>query len=308
MFNAFRLFLAAVACAGSASFALAQRGGEPGTVSASGSKLVKEKPTEMRMTIRLAEKASTLKEALGKLKTRTDAAKLQLEQLGTIKGGVEIADPTASSEMTEQERRMRQMMAMRSARGGGGRKPKEPPKSVTVASTVTAKWALGKKSGVELLEFCQDVQDKVAAADLAGLKEKKTLSAEEEELAEEAEQMMGSFDERNNPAEPAFFFAGKISAEARGKAMKEAFEKAKEAAESLAKAAGAKLGKLSSLGDSTSSYGGSDFEPDYSYGSRYDSVRRMMGRNDSENQDEVLSPSPDSVGLHVAVHATFTLE
>jgi hypothetical protein len=260
------------------------------------------------MTIRLSEKAPTLKEALGKLKTRTDAARLQLEQLGVIKDGVEISDPTASSEMTEQERRMRQMAMMRSSRGGGGRKPKEPPKSVTVASTVTAKWALGKKTGVELLEFCHNTQEKVAAADLAGLKDKKT-TAEEEEIAEEAAEMMSFNDGSSNPAEPTFFYVGKISQAARNQAMKEAFAKAKAAAEDLATAAGAKLGKLSSLAESGGgSFSPYDFESEYGYSSRTQALRQMMSRNANEDQDEAISPSPDAVGVHVAVHATFSLE
>ncbi len=290
--------------------AWAQSLGQPGTVSASGIKVVKEKPHEMRMTVRLTEKAPTLKEALAKLEARTEAAKVQLEQAGASKEGLEVTDPVSSTEASPQEQRMRQMMMMR-ARGGGGRKPKQPPKSVTVSSTITARWPLEEKKGIELLEFCHITQEKVNAADLAGLNEKKTLTPEEEELAEEAAEMMGGYDGEANPAEPTFYFVGRISKEARHEATKEAFAKARSAAETLAAAAGAKLGKLSSLGESASpgvrpSYGYSA----YGYNARFQALQQAMLGEDGEEQpsDEAISPSPEAVGVQVMVYATFALE
>ena len=276
----------------------------PGTVSGMGTVTVRQKPTLLRMTVQLSEKAGTLKEALANLKDRREAALLQLEQMGAAEDAVQVTEPMFSSGLTDQQKQMQRRMLMQRARGGRVPRGLKVPPSVTVAVELTAAWPLDTTDHERLLAFCHDLQTKIAAADLAGLNEPKQLSPEEQELAEESQEasMYGSGDE-DKPGEPKFVYVGKISEEERQQAMKQAFAKAKAQAERVATAAGAELGKLSSLSGTTNNTG---VDNDYATMYRFMRQARMVSTADSEN--EAISPTPDAVNFQIVVHATFALK
>ena len=118
-------------------------------------------------------------------------------------------------------------------------------------------------------------------------------------------------DQEERPGEPKFLYVGRISDEAREKALASAFAKAKSQALQLASAADAQLGKLSSLRGSAAqaeldSYG------EFGY-SRSAMMRMMMAQQaglagGDESNNEAIAPRPGMVSLQVMVQATFELK
>jgi uncharacterized protein YggE len=283
-------------------------GSGPATVSSVGNETVKLKPAELRMTIQLSEKGATLKEVLAKLKTRCDAAKLQIAQLAATKESILVTEPEFAGDASNRELQMRQMMAMRNARGGRVPKGLTTPKTVTVTANLAASWPLTGKSAEEVLFLSHELQTKIEAADLAGLNEKKQLTPEEEELAAEAQEFTGfSSNGEPTPGQPQFFFVGRISEERRDQATQAAFAKAKSQAQRLAKAAGSELGKLSSLSShATQSSDGSSYS---NYGMSYALMRQaQLAGAQSDEEQEAISPTAGEVNFQVVVQAAFELK
>jgi uncharacterized protein YggE len=266
---------------------------------------VEQKPTLLRMTIQLQEKAATVKEALAKLTDRRDAAILQLESLGAEKAAVTVSEFSLAAQ-SEQERQMQRMMMQQMRSRGRVPKGLSIPKSVTLVSTLTAEWPLTMASTEELLEFSKSLQDKIRAADLAGVHEPKKLTPEEEEVQEEMREMMSDYGEgQPDPGEPVFLYVAKLSDADREKAMASAFAMAQAEAQRLAQAAGAKLGSLSALSGGTSQLGDartSDYE---AY-----AMRMALGQaaGASMNEHEAVTPEPGMIKFQVMVNASFRLE
>ncbi len=274
------------------------REARPGMVTGVGTVSMRPEPAELRMTVQLTEKAGTLKEALAKLKTRSDAAAAQMVQFGAAKNDVKVADPSIA-ELSRQQQQMARMVRMQRNRGGRPTPPATTPKTVSVTSAMTVSWKLSGNSRSALLQLCDDIKTKVAKADLAGINEAKKLTPEEEELAEE--QSINQFDEGETPGEPRFFFVGHISDEVRQKALKEAFDKAKASAQQLASAAGIALGELSSVSGSATTDNEGQLRQYY----------RMMGEQSgpmSEHDNEVVAPTPDALQSAVHVEALFAIK
>ena len=139
-----------------------------GTVSGIGTVTVQQRPTLLRMTIQISGKAKTIKEALAKLKDRRDAAEILLESLTADKDSVSFSDPSLVSANNNQQRQMEQMLRQRMSRGGRVPKGLQIPKSVSVSCTLTAEWPLQYKDTEGLLLIASDLQERIAAADLAG--------------------------------------------------------------------------------------------------------------------------------------------
>jgi uncharacterized protein YggE len=219
------------------------------SISGQGVVVVKRNPTTMRVTIQLNESGKTLPEALNNLKDRRELAITQLEKLGARREAMLIGEPSIPAD-DPNKARMMAALAMSNARGGL-RKTKGPttPTSVAAQSFIGAEWKLPSGSLEEMLLIVKPLQDKIAAADLAGLNEKKKQTPQEEELSEEMQMMQQAYQNPNEtkPGEPRYFFIAELSAEERQKATAAAFEKARKNAERLATAAGLKLGKLQSI-------------------------------------------------------------
>lgn len=288
-------------------------GAAPGTVSAVGMATVKQRPTTLRMMIQLSEKAESLQDALSQLKDRREAALLQLEALGFPKDKIVIDEPTTEAPNSPQRRQMEQMMRMMRAQGRSVPKALEQPKLTTISCMLTAEQPLETTDQEELLVFVHDLTEKVTAADLAGVKEAKKLSAEAQELAEEMEQMMsdnGYGSEESNPGEPRFFFVARLSDEEQNRATTEAFARAKASAERLAAAAGAQLGDLATLNSSAMS--NRDDMSEYYGGSSYQmrmmmAAQQMQSAEDDAEGTEVVVQRPGNATFRVMVNATFRL-
>lgn len=277
-------------------------------VSGAGVIVVKKQPEVLRLTVQLSEKAKTVKEALAKLKDRRETAILKLETLGAADKSITLAPPTLSTAAATRQQQMMQMV-MRQWRSQGRRIPKalQGNQSVTVVSELKAEWPMKVAAGDELLLASQELIDKVKAADLAGLKEPKKLTPEEEELAEEMQQAMQQFggfgggDGEAQPGEPKFLFVAKITEEERAAAMAEAFAKAKKSATRLANAAGMQIGKLAHLEGSTTN------AEDYSSYAMQMWAAQQQVAADTTDDSEGASPLPGKVTFQIMVQAKFGL-
>jgi len=212
---------------------------------------------------------------------------------------------------------MEMMMAQRMR---GGRRPaakkEEVKPPVSVSTTLSAHWPLKAVSGEQLLIAATALQDKIKAADLAGMKEQSKLSPEEQELADElaAEQTgMYSGDETPKPGEPLFMFVASISADERDKLLAEGFKKAKDHAGRLAKAAGAELGLLRTLGDNELDASDEALMNDPFAGSNSNyrmmqMMRASRGGLSPEELSEAVGSQPGKVIYRVMVTASFDLK
>lgn len=271
---------------------------EPARITAEGVATIKRPPSLLRMTMILTARGKTVDEAMQALKDRRNAATVSLKKLKATPDSIEFGDAALSGDGNERSE-IQRMMRMQSR---GGRLPKglELPKSATVTCTLKAEWPLKYESHDDLLVYMNQLKDQIDAADLAGLKEPKKLTPEEQELEEElanAEQNYSySSNNEQKPGQPGFLFAAAITPQERQAAQVQAFRQAKEKAVALAAAAELKLADLTEL-SAHSGAGASDYE-NY-YGRRY-------YPNAQENENEATSPLAGTLTLQVSVKATFT--
>ena len=253
-------------------------------------------------------KGKTLKEALGKLKDRREAAIVQLEALKADKESIEVGAPSLSKAQEAQKKQFEMMVMQRmSARGKKVPKGLQAPKSVTVSAKLKAQWPLEADSPEEFLLAVESLKKEIKDADITGSKEAEKLSAEEEELAEEMEAMMRNSGEGKVPVgEPAFVYVARISDEEHNAAMAEAFTKAKEQATRLAAAAGIELGPL--VGLSGQGSGSNSFGNGMGY-RRQQYLQQLIGVGGmsemGSNPNEAISTSAGPIKFQFMVNASF---
>ena len=162
-----------------------------------------------------------------------------------------------------------------------------------------------------MLLTTQGIQAKIKAADLAGVKEAQAGSEVQEEMEEEAAQMMNRFgEEAQQPGQPQFVFVATLSHSDREKAMSEAFTKAKAQAAGLAKAAGVPLGPLVGLSGTCrgQSAAGANFGG-YGQSNRFAIIAQMMGQQAGtgfeEKPDEAMSVEPGTLKFTCAATVLF---
>ncbi len=179
---------------------------------------------------------------------------------------------------------------------------------------LTAQWSLEAETPEQMLVLAQSLQEKVKAADLAGIKDAEKLSPEEEELADEASQMMDQSGEQRMPAgQPYFMFIAKLSQADREKLLGEAFAKAKTQAADLAKAADVELGPLTGISGQCGGQRnlGDEEYNEYNPYNNSSSIRRMLARQTVEGADETryeaMSNDPAAVSFYGTVQANFRL-
>ncbi|MFW6124554.1 MAG: SIMPL domain-containing protein [Pirellulales bacterium] len=284
------------------------------TVAGMGVVTLSRPPQLLRMHVELTGKAETLDEALAQLKTRREAALLQLEMLKADMDSVETEAPRIAAGQSQQQRQMEQMirerMRSRSQRMPAGLAGSE---AVAVSMTLRAEWPLEAKTPEQVLRRAEAIRQQIKEADLAGSEDEDELSPEAEELAEEMAGMSDGygFDESAaKEGEPLFLFVARVSDADRETALAEAFAKARKQARSLAHAADADLGPLVSLaGHGT---GQSDMSGDQ-YGYEYQAyMRRLAGQSAmgmafDQNAAEAMGLSPKSLSFKFRVRAYFTL-
>jgi uncharacterized protein YggE len=281
------------------------------SISATGTASVKRKPTVLRMYLELVAKGSNLDEALKKMKDRRTSARAQLETLKADKDAITFGDPSLSSAASPRQRQI-EVMLMARMQSRGKKAAKTPSAApVTVTELLTAQWSLEAETPEQMLVMAQTLQEKVKAADLAGIKDAEKLSPEEEELADEASQMSDQSGEQRMPAgQPYFMFIARLSQADREKLLGEAFAKAKTQAADLAKAADVELGPLTGI---SGQCGGQRNLGDEEYNSynNSSSIRRMLAQQTAEGGDETryeaMSNDPAAVSFYGSVQANFRL-
>ncbi len=305
-----RHLLVTLALVSAAALAPAQAPSE-GAVAGTGTAVLKRPPELLRMHIELTAKGKDLKEALARLKECREAARLQLTTLGAAKDSVEFGELALVNEKTDRQRQM-EMMVRERVRGGGGKKPGKPaPEPVVVSATLRADWPLKAADPEELMLTAHALQEKIKAADLAGLKEAKPLTPQEEELAEEMA-VLGQMrpDMMNEPkrGEPSFLFVARVPEAEYAKLLAEAFQQARTEAGRLAQAAGAALGPLRQLSHAPQAASGPDYSYAYeAYGYGYPS--RMRAAADAETRpNEAVGLQPGKVTLRLTITASFALQ
>jgi uncharacterized protein YggE len=234
-----------------AGFAMSAAGaqaprGPAGNVTGRGVVELKRQPDILRVQVEILAKGKDLTEALARLKERREAARSSLATLGVSKDAFVFGEPSFGAEKTDQQKRIEAMVArqLRATGARTGAKAKQP------APTVLSLWLqfqmpLKASDTEELLLVSHKLQERIRAADLAGLKELEKLAAEDEEAAEEARlaESMG-FETEPKRGEPVFLFVKKVSEEEAARALAEAVQKARQQAGKLARAAGEELGVL----------------------------------------------------------------
>jgi uncharacterized protein YggE len=277
---------------------------------------VPAEPSRVRMVVEVLGTGKSLEEALGNLKDRQEAAKLQLDALKADKASIKIGSPTMSTLPADQ--RMQMMIRQRMMNRGRAAAKKEKPKTYTLTATLTAEWPLTAASPEQLLLSVHQLQEKVKAADLAGAKSLEKATPEEEEEAEEMQEMTASDDnEKVELGVPHFVYVARISDEQRAKAMAEAFQKAKTQAMQSAQAAGIELGELKGVngqGAGESSYdedGGMHFSSQFGY-AQQQYMRQLMQRGMSTlgqpNENETLGSDPAQLKFTFHVTAVFGMK
>ncbi|MEN6451703.1 MAG: SIMPL domain-containing protein [Thermoguttaceae bacterium] len=281
-------------------------------LTASGTATVQQRPTRMRMYVQLFGKGKNLEDALAKLKERREAAVLQLESLKADKKSIIFDGPTKSAAQSAQKRQIEAMVLEQMRSRGQKAKGLKVPQTVTVTASLTAEWPLEVKSQEELLVLSQAIEDKVKKADLSGSQEVEKLSPEEEELAEEAKQAMGRYNEQPQPVgQPTFVFVAVLSKQDRQKATAEAFKNAAAEAAELSKAANVELGRLTGVirhcGGQRSFGGVEEYNP-YYRNSMPAEFRRLAGQTeDADTQTEAFSGTPGPLVFTIKVAATYAV-
>ncbi len=307
---------AAVLCATLAGAQPPAQGPPPpvqtGTVSGSGTVVLKRKPDLLRMKVELIAQGKTMKEALATLKDRRDAAQAQLGTLGAIKTSVVFDDPQINATLLA----ARQQMAMMIQARMGGRTKKAAKKTATpvvISAKLTAEWPLKGKDSESLLLEIDQLQETIKAADLSGKKELDKLGGEDEELTQELEGMnpgYGNDPSQTQPGTPAFTLVSKIAPPERAQALADAFKKAKAQAQEISEAAVAALGPLRQLSSLVQPGGDSD-----NNGNEWQAYYQLMQANrgaapvsDSASESEAQGSQPGEVTYRVTVTAAFALK
>ncbi len=225
-----------------------------GVVAGTGVVKIERPPAVVIMTIQLMGKGENVKEAIDKLKERREDSLLLLDALGADKDSIEFGEPTTSNVMSQRRQQFQKMVRQRlAATGRSVPKGLQLPKSVTVSTSLSARWPLTGQTTEDRLIEVETLVEKIQKADFAAVSGAADLSDEEKELMEEAADMMSSYGEDDGevaPGTPSFAFAASVSPEERRAAMAEAYQKAKVRAANLAAAAGAELGPLAQLAKS----------------------------------------------------------
>jgi uncharacterized protein YggE len=282
-----------------------------GTISASGTAEVALPARALRVQVQLTTSGKDVKEALAKLQERRAAAQALLVSLGAAPEGIVVGEPGVSLEQNARSQQMERMLAqLRSRPGARLTDPKsKAPVPVFVAATLKVDLPLKAATPEELLVAGHDLQQKVRAADLGGLKESEKLSPQERELLEEmgGREPLDSGEPR--PGEPSFLYVTPVSEGERDRALAEAFQRARRDAARLARAAGAELGAVQNLADHSQLSIEADDSPGMMRRYYYEMAmaRRDTARPD-EGKSEAVGLQPGKVVLRVVVSAQFTLK
>ena len=298
--------LACLACLASSPAAFAARPADRGSVSGVGQAAVERVPETLRMQIDLTGKGKTLSDALDALKKRREAATKQLTALGVDKDSIKVGPPQQTADASEQTKQLAKMMAAKFRQAGRDPKSLALPTTYAVSASLTADWRLKGTSPDQQLLDIAEIKGKVDAADLAGLKEAKTLTPEEQELSEEMETRHDNYGrEERTPGTPIFTAVLKLTDAERDKLLAQACAKAKAQAARLAKAAGGEIGNPHIM-EGQIGLGASEQQAYY----RQMQMNYGGYQGDDSNSDdaEIVGPVNGQISVRALVRATFELK
>lgn len=280
------------------------------TITVTGGAEIKRQPDNLRVHLEVLAQGRTLKEALEKLKIRRDEVRTAFEKLGASKDSIQFGDPASVNEMSERQGRVDRYM-MERARALQKAKPGSTAPVVVSTQSSFQIPLPATRTPEELLLAAHDLEEKVKAADLGGLKVAGKISPQEEEAVEEAaggpDGPRGNGEPRRGT--PLFMYVSKISDSDRTKAMSDAFSQAKVEAERLARAAGAEVGEVRHLSSpQTGSF--DDYNP-YAR-DEYMMMRQMRMMNgtgsDPKAEPEAVGMQAGKVSYRIGVAVQFSLK
>ena len=288
---------------------------EKETVVGAGTVSLQRPPKLLRMFLQITGKGKTLDVALAQLRQRREKATATLNTLAADPKSISFTCPTTGGASESQQRRQMEMMIrQRMSPGGRLAKALKLPEVVNVGSLLTAQWTLDSDDAEKAVVRAHELQQSLKAADLAGIKDKSNLTAEEQEMAEEMEgamAQMGSYGSETGLEQgtPMFMYVATISDADANQALADAFGKAKADAARLARAAGARPGRLLSVS------GGLTPSQEYYNMQQYvpmpyrNTLSQQLGnRMRGDSQKEAVSTDPNNTVFQFHLRAAFALD
>jgi len=289
---------------------------ETATVTGHGTVELERPPESLRVQVDVLAKGKDVKEALARLKERRESAQGHLERSGASAASFTVSRAVIGDEKSERQKQLEMMMGgrvMNQPKAPAAKKKQAP--SILVSAILTAEIPLKASSPEELMILSHDLEEKLKAADLGGLKELKQLSPQDEESAEETPQMMAmnvfGMAGESKRGEPSFSYVSKLSEEAQAKATAQAFQSAKQDAARLARAAGSELGSVHRIEDTSPLAGAAeDSSPAGAISSFYRSMLQgeATGAKSTPHAGEAVGSQPGKVIYRVSISATFSLK
>lgn len=278
-------------------------------VNAQGSATLERMPEIVRLKIDIPASAPDIREALVKLKAKQESAVKKLKDMGAAEAAISFEGPRMGVDQAEA---MRKRMSMMHGRSNPMEDEEEKkPANVNVTIELQAEWPVKAEDSETLLVFAHELQEKIKAADLAGLKDEQ-LSEEEEEKLAEARSQFGGYDpsEQAAPGEPLIMYVCTITQQDNDKLLAEAFAKAKAEATRLATVAGAQLDSLSSIGSSFMDRGDHyAMRSMYSNPMMYQIMQRMQTYMTPERMEkEAIGAEPKKIVHRMSVMVTYRLK
>jgi hypothetical protein len=271
----------------------------------------------MRAKLLLTAEGKDVREAVAALAKRRDDVRQKLIAAGATESSVSFSDtaPGNGATSAQQQRMAQYLMAVQRNRGTislSSAAATTQPQSVTVSCLVTAEWPLAEASGDDFLATASDLQAKVKDAAKG---QKKQLTPEEQEVADEAAGMAAASGEDPSqtapkPDEPTFIFVHKVTNAEQAKLAADALARARAEATRLSNAAGAALGAIRTISSTAVSAADQDesSSPYMVYARMINATGAGAATASDDAKPEAVATQPGPVSYGVQVSVTFDLK
>ena len=275
------------------------------TVSAQG-EATSSKPAQIvRVEVELMGRGGTVEEALASLEDRVESAREKLAQLGADDDSVELTEPAVSTEYVMRQRQIQQMLAEQMRGRPGAEDRFSMPEVIAVTRVLRTDWPISGDSTTEVLEFCYGLTSELDDLDLAGSEEESELSAEQQEIMEELEQMGYGRRIQMPKPEPRYSYVRIVSEEERKQTVAEAFEMARDRALVAVSPTGVELGTIEQI---TMAERFADENSGQVYYDEYGrAIRAQPSGLTDPSRHEATSTVPGMVAYEVRVQASFKM-
>ncbi len=307
--------------------------GTDATVSSSGVASLRTAPSRLRVVMALQAVGETPQAALKNLKTKREAAVAKLKALKADEGSLSFDTPRVgnSADANSPVGLLIGRTIVETTPGGirtysaptpalspnwapvmptapgRGTPVKKLPTLYTARVVLRTEWPLLAEGPERLAAAAAEIREKVRAAKLNEEQEPMNLSAEEQELLEEAKMGMTPTQPHvfpgspgmSSPDGPEFVYVAKFSDAQRKKALAQAFAKAKAGAADLAEAAGMKLGPIVTL-SSEGAYNFNFGRMNYGEDDGLSSLKKL-------GDNEAVAKNMEDMEFSVVINASFRL-